>query len=248
MNFTQRLWMIAVAHLIGVASVAAALLFYSDVDVTWWLLVLLGHFGAGAAVSVGLHRYFTHASFKTTEFWHWTLAVYSTLTVQGSPLGWAAAHATHHRWSDTDRDPHMVDLSYLLWKRYNRVPMVLRGVRRLVSDPAAVFTHRYAVLIILSWVATLLALGVFTSTGIKPLLFGYLVPLGTVHTVGAIHQVTSHRFGKVANWPLLEYLLPASGEWNHGHHHDKPKSAKLATAWWHLDTGWWLIKLIRTDK
>lgn len=244
----QRMWMIPAAHWAGMLGIAAAAwLLSTGLHAGWLALWALGHLAGSLAVSVGLHRYFTHGAFKTSPFWHWVLALYGTLTVQGSALGWAAAHQTHHVHSDTDRDPHITAWHYLWRKQYRDVPMEMWRVRKLVSDPAVAFTHRYGAAVIGAWVLALLLAGWGTSTGPLPLLFGYLAPLGTTHLVGAIHQVSSHR-GGVHDWPLLNWLLPAAGEWMHGHHHRRPRDARLGQRWFHLDYGWWFIQLIRTDK
>jgi stearoyl-CoA desaturase (delta-9 desaturase) len=230
------MWMIPVAHIAGVISCAIGFAWLIQGIAPWWVAVwIAGHVCGSLAVSVGLHRYFTHGSFETSQFWHWVLAFYSTLTVQGSALGWAAAHTTHHVHADTDGDPHRVDLSYLIYKRYRDVPMVGWRVRHLVKDPAVAVTHRYGLLLILGWAALLFTLG-----GVELLVYGYLAPLGTTHLVGAVHQVTTHRGGVARDLPWLEWLLPAAGEWMHGHHHENPRNPRLGG----LDYGWLFIRFI----
>lgn len=234
------MWMIPLAHITGVVSCIFAVMWVVHNISPWWLLVwFIGHICGSLAVSVGLHRYFTHGSFKTNVLWHWILAIYSTLTVQGSALGWAAAHTTHHVHSDKVGDPHFTGWTYLLVKRYKDVPMVTWRLKHLIKDPAIIFTHKYGVVIIFMWIFTLLGLG-----GIELLVYGYLAPLGTTHLVGGIHQVISHRTGTAKNLPALEYILPAAGEWMHEHHHKYPRDPHLGG----FDYGWWFIKLISTSK
>lgn len=249
MMFRQRLWMIPVAHWTGLAAAASCVWLVMHNTPAWWLLAwVVGHIVGGISVSVGLHRYFTHAAFQTSRFWHNALAFYSTLTVQGSALGWAAAHMTHHVHSDKDGDPHYTGISYLWFKQYNKVRMVTWRVKHLVSDPVLAFTHRYGVLLILGWIAFLLCVGYLTGTGVKPLLFCYLAPLGSSHMAGAVHQVNSHRGGNGArNMPYMEWLLPAAGEWMHKHHHEHPRDPKIGQKWWHLDYGYAFIRAVRTD-
>ena len=45
---------------------------------------------------------------------------------------------------------------------------------------------------------------------------------------------------------LADVLLPASGEWLHGSHHDRPGRKSFRAAWWHPDLGAAFIRLIRT--
>lgn len=247
--FTQRLWMIPVAHWIGLLSLVVAVSMLLAGTSPWWILLwIIGQICASLSVSVGLHRYFTHGAFETTQFWHTALALYSTLTVQGSPIGWAAAHMTHHVHSDGPGDPHKVTIDYLWKKQYRKVPMVMWRVKHLVKDPVMAFTHRYALLIIAAWVTLLLLVGLLTATGILPLIFAYFAPLGTTHMIGAIHQVTSHRGSTPHNLTYMEWILPACGEWQHKFHHEYPRAWQFGTKWYHLDLGAVFIKLIRTKQ
>lgn len=245
--FKQRLWMIPVAHWTGLLGVLYFIWSLSSGQSLLWLVPLIfGQLFGSLAVSVGLHRYFTHGAFTTNKFWHTVLAFYSTLTVQGSPLGWAAAHMTHHVYSDKPGDPHYTGLSYLIRKQYNNVPMVMWRVKHLIKDEILAFTHRYAILIIIGWISVLLAIGFLTNTGLMPLVSMYLAPLGTTHMIGAIHQVTSHKNGSARDLTFMEWILPACGEWQHKFHHDYPREWQFGKHWYHLDFGALFIKLIRT--
>ena len=61
---------------------------------------------AGHGVTVGYHRYFTHGSFKAPRSLRAALAVAGCLAVEGGPIGWVAAHRRHHKFSDSEGDPH----------------------------------------------------------------------------------------------------------------------------------------------
>lgn len=240
--------MIPVFQWIGyIAAALAGLALVQGHVSAWWLPAwAAGHVLGGIAISVGLHRYFTHGAFKTTPFWHAFLALISCLVVQGSPLAWSCAHQTHHTHADTKRDTHKVGLSYVLWKTYNDVPLERWRLKALVSDPWCHFVHTYTLAVIAAWCALLMFAGWATGTGWLPLVYGYLAPLGTVQVVGAAHQVISHRFDGARDMPLLEWLFPAAGEWNHGYHHHFPREARLGDRWWHLDYGWLFIRCIRS--
>jgi stearoyl-CoA desaturase (delta-9 desaturase) len=248
--FKQRMWMFPAAQWLGLLSGAYAIWLLTGGASLWWLLAwAVGHTFGGIAVSAGLHRYFTHGAFQTTRFWHNILALYATLTVQDSPVAWAGVHTTHHVHSDKPGDPHYTGFAYLLRKHYLSVPLKMRRVRQVIQDPTVRFVHRNAVLIIAAWISLLLLVGLLTGTGVLPLVFGYLAPLGSTQTFGAIHQVTSHRGGNGAkDMPWMEWILPAAGEWMHKHHHDHPRDPRMGTKWWNLDYGYWFICLIRTDR
>ena len=239
----QPLWMISVGHLVGLASIVLGLsLVASGAASAWWLLLWPPfHLLGSLMLSVGLHRYFSHGAFRTTRAWHNFMALYSVLLLNGSPHGWAAAHNTHHVHSDTDRDPHIAGWTYLVWKRYRDVPMVSRGVRRLAGDRMLAFVHRNGLWLWMAFTATMLIVSP------ELYLFAYLMPLGSVHLIGAMHQVTSHRNGAPRDIWWMELVLPACGEWLHRTHHDHASWPDFRTKWWHLDLGAAFIRFIRTN-
>lgn len=245
----QRLWMIPIANWLGIFAAIACVYLLTQGAPAWWALAwAVGHLFGSIAVSAGLHRYFSHGSFKTTRFWHAVMAVYGTLTVQASPMGWAVTHASHHAHSDTPGDPHHTNLSYIVFKDYREVPKMTWRLKHLVGDSVVAFVHRYALVVIAAWVLVLLAVGAATDTGALPLLFGYLAPLGSTHFSGSMHHVISHH-GKTPNdMPWMEWIFPAGGEWMHKYHHDNPRDPRFGGRWWSLDYGWWFICLVRTDS
>jgi stearoyl-CoA desaturase (delta-9 desaturase) len=74
----------------------------------WWLLAaliwskivqLIGH-------SIGMHRYFSHKSFKTSRLGEDVMAWFSVPLGIGSPIQYARNHRFHHRAVDTENDLH----------------------------------------------------------------------------------------------------------------------------------------------
>jgi len=57
-------------------------------------------------MSVCLHRYFAHKSFRCNRLTQVILSLLGCLASQGSPLWWASKHRRHHKYCDTDKDPH----------------------------------------------------------------------------------------------------------------------------------------------
>ena len=58
------------------------------------------------AITGFYHRYFSHKTFRTNRFWQFIFAVLGNSAVQRGPLWWASHHRHHHRFADTDEDPH----------------------------------------------------------------------------------------------------------------------------------------------
>lgn len=73
---------------------------------------------SGLGVAVGLHRFFSHKAFVTSKFWEQTMLYFGSLACHGHPLFWVALHrGLHHRFSDTDRDPHS-PVVHSFWTAY----------------------------------------------------------------------------------------------------------------------------------
>ncbi len=61
---------------------------------------------SGLGITVGFHRYFTHAAFKANRPLRIALAIAGTLAVEGPVTTWVADHRRHHAFSDREGDPH----------------------------------------------------------------------------------------------------------------------------------------------
>ena len=70
------------------------------------VLAIAFYYIAGLGISVGLHRYFTHGSFKAVRGFKIALAVAGSLAIEGPVTTWVADHRRHHKYSDKEGDPH----------------------------------------------------------------------------------------------------------------------------------------------
>ncbi|MFZ0665747.1 MAG: acyl-CoA desaturase [Acidimicrobiales bacterium] len=76
------------------------------VDAKVLILAVILYFFTGFGVSVGLHRLFTHRSFKANRVLKVVLAVAGSMALEGSLISWVAIHRRHHMFSDQPGDPH----------------------------------------------------------------------------------------------------------------------------------------------
>ena len=60
---------------------------------------------SGLGMSVGAHRLWAHRSFKARFGLRLFLAIFQTMTMNGSAFSYARDHRTHHKYSDTEADP-----------------------------------------------------------------------------------------------------------------------------------------------
>lgn len=117
-------------------------LFLADYSLLNFFIFLLGwvliH---GYGTELGLHRYLSHRSFVPKGVFLIPLMFFSTLAIQGPALGWASIHRRHHRYSDSNNDPHSPKKGYWYawhhwtnnWLDYNTKSSI-RGVKDLLKN------------------------------------------------------------------------------------------------------------------
>ena len=236
--FGHKLLYTPIASYVGFAGMlyAAYLLSSGAASLLWLIPMAVFTYLQLCGVTVGLHRLFCHASFRTSKFWHVILAYLGTLAVYGSSVQWAGMHASHHKFSDTENDPHYTGWRYLFWKKNRPTVFQKRVVVRLYRQPLHRFLHNFYVLPII------LTIGILWLISPLALLFCYIVPLGWLHFVGSAHQVFAHDKTGPRDQRWLEWVLFTGGEWLHKHHHDAQRDPRFGPS----DAGYKLIQLIRS--
>ena len=110
-------------------------------------------------VTAGAHRLWTHRSYKATLPFKIVLMLFDCIAMQNSILVWARDHRLHHKYSETDADPHNANRGFFFahvgWLLMLKHPQVLiKGqnidVSDLKQDPVVMFQERhYHILIFL---------------------------------------------------------------------------------------------------
>lgn len=230
---------------VGLACMATALLLPVLGYVSWWALLAAYVVYVSMAISnsIGFHRLFCHRSYEVNRFWEIILLLTGTLSCYGSSLQWTVVHSQHHRYSDTDRDPHkfrgwldVFSNNYQLDFRYGI--KVKKAIRHLLKKPEHRLFHEWY------WSFPIaLSLILLTIGGPLLLLYGYWGPVGLTILSAAVFNYISHGPDGPVN--TAYYALQSSGEWRHLTHHRAPWSWDLREKWWHPDVGALIISVIR---
>lgn len=193
--------------------------------------------------SAGFHRLFAHGSYTTTRFWEWFLLITGTLSCYGSSFQWTVVHTQHHKYSDSDKDPHRFNHWTEMFKSNYVIDKVSfkskRAIRWLLKRPGHAFVHRHY------WAFPVVFSLLLAAISLKTLLFLYFAPLGLVIFSAALFNYISH--GEDGPNNSAFYSLQASGEWRHKLHHEQPWRWDLREKWYHIDASAYFIRLIKTD-
>ena len=120
---------------------------------TWiwtWVYYICGVLG----VTSGAHRLWAHRSYKATWPLRLLLMLFNSTAAQNSIFDWVRDHRVHHKYSETDADPHnakrgffFAHVGWLLMKKHPDV--IAKGQQSdltdLYSDKIVMFQKRYAI-------------------------------------------------------------------------------------------------------
>jgi len=113
-----------------------------------FVLYIFGGFG----ITGGAHRLWAHRSYKAALPFRVFLMVCNALANQGTLFHWCRDHRVHHKYSETDADPHnakrgffFAHVGWLLLKRHPKVVEAVKAVKvdDLLEDPVVAFQHKH---------------------------------------------------------------------------------------------------------
>jgi stearoyl-CoA desaturase (delta-9 desaturase) len=242
---------------------ACALVFwygYSPFSV--WTCVFL-YFVRMFAITAGYHRYFAHASFKTSRWFQFLLAWIGASSVQKGPLWWAAHHRHHHAHSDTEEDIHSPvtrnfwwsHMGWFLCTKYDETPLHL--IRPYSKYPELRWVNEYHAVpgivlgITLAVVGNWLAIHApqLGTSGPQLVIWGLISTVLLFHgtfTVNSLaHVYGSRRYQtKDDSRNNLLIALITLGEGWHNNHHYAPSSERQGFYWWEIDIAHYMLVML----
>ncbi|PYH39674.1 acyl-CoA desaturase, partial [Aspergillus neoniger CBS 115656] len=216
---------------------------------------VLYYFCTGFGITAGYHRLWAHASYGAFLPLKVFLALMGAGAGEGSIRWWARAHRSHHRHTDTSKDPYSVNkgllYSHMGWLIFKQNPKRLGRVDTadLNVDAVVVWQHRNYLVIILATAFLLPTLvsglgwgdwkGGFIYAGILRMFF---VHQATFCVNSLAHWLGEQPFDdrRSSRDHLITALL-ALGEGYHNFHHSFPSGYRNAEKWWQYDATKWII-------
>ncbi len=207
----------------------------------------------GLGITLGFHRLVSHRSFQTPKWLEYCLVFCGTLACQGGPIEWIGLHRIHHKFSDTEPDPHDSNKgfwwSHMGWMLSQNPSSkeVPRFTQDIINDPVYQFFQKYFIPI-----QVVLGLILYSFGGWPFVIWAIFVRLVVVfHCTWFVNSAT-HKFGyqsyesednsKNCWWVALLTF----GEGWHNNHHAYQYSARHGLRWWEIDLTWMTISLLQS--
>ena len=216
--------------------------------------LLIGNWIVGSlGVGLGWHRLLTHRGFKAPKWLEYTLSIFATMSMQDPPDKWIATHRMHHKFVDTEKDPHSArsgfwwpQIGWVLWgKAQDHDDATMKKyVPDLLKDRGHVLISRFFYVPIIVSALILFAIGGWTMVvwgGAARVVVGW-------HTTWFVNSL-AHLYGKrphdtgdlsTNNWFVA---ILTFGEGWHNNHHMSPTSARHGTEWYQFDMNWIAIRI-----
>ena len=144
----RSVYNLTVIHILGI--IGCYLAFQASYKTL--LFALLLHVLGCLGITAGAHRLWTHRSYKAHFLLRVALMIMDTLAFQNDILEWVRDHRTHHKYSETDADPHnakrgffFAHMGWLMMRKHPQV--IIRGqaidMSDVKADPVVIFQHRF---------------------------------------------------------------------------------------------------------
>jgi stearoyl-CoA desaturase (delta-9 desaturase) len=203
-----------------------------------WAITLVVYCCMMISVTIGYHRLASHRAFNCPPLLRNILLFFAGIPFYGPAMVWVANHREHHRYSDTDKDPHSPFHKGWFRSYFLQVlsPIHLKYVRDLLKQDAYRKQTKYYWHMIAAYAGILYLIDPFA------VVYAYLAPAGFSKLIGSFVFSYSHR-NRVANDDFWLGIL-TFGEGFHKLHHEK-----AAVHRWHkYDAGGILIEAIDNTK
>jgi len=213
------------------------------------------------AIGAFYHRYFSHRAYKTNRFWQAIFAIWGACSMQRGPLWWASHHRDHHRWTDTEKDPHSPVISGFWWSHIGWVLSSknfyydTKNISDLMKFPELVFIDRMHLFIVTVFAALIYYFGVLLNylapslgtSGWQMLVWGFFIStIFLFHitvSINSFAHIVGSRTYDTKDHSKNNFLLAllTFGEGWHNNHHHYSGSARQGFTPWQIDITYYTL-------
>ncbi|VVC33670.1 Acyl-CoA desaturase,Fatty acid desaturase domain [Cinara cedri] len=243
----QIVWFNAIGFLIlHLASIYGLYLFLTSTMIftMLWTFIVAGF--SAFSVTMGAHRLYTHRSFKCNNWVKASLVFGQTVAGQNCLYVWVRDHRQHHKYSDTNADPHNATrgffFSHVGWLMVRKHPEVIEKGQKidmsdLEMDPFVMFQKKYYKILftVLAMLMPMLVPHVFWGETLWNGFFVcFLLRLTASLNLTWLVNSAAHLYG---NKPFTDDIMPVEnvyvsmfglGEGWHNYHHSFPWDYRAA--------------------
>ena len=199
-------------------------------------------------LTAGYHRYFAHRSYRLARVPQFLMALGGTTAAQKGPLWWAANHRDHHKYADTDRDPHSPQQGFL-WSHLGWIfsgkfdETKYENIEDFAKYPELRWLNKH------DFVAPFaLGVGTFLYAGWSGLVIGFFASTVVLwHGTFCVNSL-AHVFGRrryattdTSRNSFLIALFTLGEGWHNNHHH-YPMSVRQGFRWWEFDFSYIVLR------
>jgi len=213
-------------------------------------------FPRGIDVSLGYHRLWSHRSYTASWPLKLWLAVVGAGAMQHSIINWSYDHRSHHRYTDTVKDPYSVRKGLLYahmgWLIFKHDPecQAHADISDLTNDPIVAWQDYYysPIAMVIAYILPCCIGGLWGDYWGGLIYAGvlrtFLVQQSTFCVNSVAHWLGDHTFDD-RNSPRDHAItaLMTFGEGYHNFHHEFPSDYRNAIAWHQYDPTKWMIWL-----
>lgn len=213
-------------------------LFLQDNKINILIRLVIWHHLAGMGITAGVHRLWSHRSYKAKMPLQFFLMILNSMANQGTIIHWVRDHRTHHKFSDTEKDPHNSNngffYAHIGWLLIKKPKEVIEGgktidISDILNNPVAQIQNKLNPYWNLMWcfvIPTFYGKYFLSNYLDSFLIFGILRWVLILHSTWSVNSV-AHLYGNqpYKNIPPRQSFLTSilsCGEGWHNYHHVYP--------------------------
>lgn len=242
--------------------------YISDYQFGWFEagLLISGYYISNITVGIGLHRLWSHDSYKINKYVEFILVLFSAGTLQGPTLSWASNHFKHHTYTDEEQDPHSSlkyknrikafwwsHMGWMLegegsYKSIDKVTLVKLGRNKILKWQ---LRYYWQIATFMNVVLPAVVGFVFGQTALAAYAGFLFIGIGraiqqqiTFFVNSLCHFTGSKKYYQGTAGDIWWLALLLLGENWHNFHHAFPSDYRNGAKWYHFDVHKWIIYLM----